>query len=75
MFRKQETLSQSVVIPDVRMTFVPDDNAVDRVQKEQSRTEAPDEPAIKFNISNLVDRTKGKASTIDELAKNADGDA
>ena len=73
--QKQETLSQSVVIPDVRMTFVPDYNVVDRVQKEQSRTGALDESAIKFNISNLVDRTGGEASTIDELVKNVDGDA
>ena len=67
--------SQSVVIPDIRMTFVPDDNVADRIQGEKSTTEVLDESAAKFNISNLVDRIEGKASTMDEPVKNVDGDA
>ena len=67
--------SQSVVIPDIRMTFVPDDNVADRIQGEKSTTEVLDESAAEFNISNLVDRIEGKASTMDEPVKNVDGDA
>ena len=68
--------SQSVVIPDVRMTFVPDDNvACDRIQGEKSTTDVLDESATEFNISNLVYRIEGEASTIDEPVKNVDGNA
>ena len=66
--------SQSLVIPDVHMTFVPDDNVGDGLQKEQSGKEVLGESATEFNISNLVDRIEGEASTIDELVKNVDGD-
>ena len=67
--------SQSIVIPDVRMTFVPDDNVADRVQGKKSTTDVLDESATEFNISNLVDRIEGEASTMDEPVKNVDGDA
>ena len=67
--------SQSVVIPDVRMTFVPDDNVADRIQREKSTTDVLDETATEFNISNLVDRIEGEASTMDEPVKNVDGNA
>ena len=58
--------SQSVVIPDIRTTFVPDDNVVDRIQGGQSTTEVLDESATEFNISNLVYRIEGEASTMDD---------
>ena len=52
--------SQSVVISDVRMTFVSDANVADRIQGES---------ATEFDISNLVDRIEGEALT------DVDGDA
>ena len=67
--------SQSVVMPDVRMTFVPDDNVADRIQGKKSTTDVLDESATEFNISSLVDRIEGEASTMDEPVKNVDGDA
>ena len=67
--------SQPVVIPDIRTTFVLDDNVADRIQGEKSTTEVLDASAAEFNISNLVDRIEGKASTRDEPVKNVDGDS
>ena len=53
--------SQFVVIPDIHMTFVPDDNVADRIQGGKSTTNVLDESATEFNISNLVDRIEGEA--------------
>ena len=67
MWRKQEN------IHDICTSFVPDDNVVNRIQGEQSKTDVLDESASEFHIPNLVDQIEGEASTMDEPVKNVDG--
>ena len=68
MWRKQEN------IHDICTSFVPDDNVVNRIQGEKSKTDVLDESASEFHIPNLVDQIEGEVSTMDEPVKNVDGD-